>query len=295
MFKTNEKKMNSNSCVKGEMKKTNDKALTEDEALKESLNKIKYKLIVLSGKGGVGKSTVAVNIAAALAGRGYKVGLLDIDIHGPSIPGMLGLEGERLCGDESGRLFPVKFNENMKTLSIGFMIGKTDDAVIWRGPLKYNAIKQFLGDVDWGELDYLIIDSPPGTGDEPLSICQLAKPDGAIVVTTPQDVALSDVRKSITFCSRLNLPVSGVIENMSGFICPHCGKEVDIFKKGGGKKMSQEMHVPFIGSIPIEVKIMENGDTGLPFMDSRNDDNSGSIKAFGEIVNNIIKNTGENL
>lgn len=267
-----------------------EKALRDDQkALKENMDKIGSKFIVLSGKGGVGKSTVAVNIAIALAGRGYRVGLLDIDIHGPSVPGMLGLGGERISSDKSGRLYPIDYNGKMKTISIGFLLEKSDDAVIWRGPLKYNVIKQFLCDVVWGVLDYLIIDSPPGTGDEPLSVCQLAEPDGAIIVTTPQDVALSDVRKSITFCNRINVPVSGVIENMSGFVCPHCGNEVDIFKKGGGKRMSDEMGVPFLGSIPIEVKIMENGDLGKPVMDKHDENTSGSVKAFNEIVDNILE------
>ena len=208
----------------------------EKRELKENLDKIGHKIIVLSGKGGVGKSTVAVNIAVSLSQRGLKVGLLDIDIHGPSIPKLLGIEDEKLYGSELGKLMPIVYGESMKVISIGFLVGKTDDAVIWRGPLKYGAIMQFLKDVSWGELDYLIIDSPPGTGDEPLSVCQLIEnPDGAIVVTTPQDLAVIDVRKSITFCNKLNMPILGVIENMNGFVCPHCGKQ-------GGKPIMARYH-----------------------------------------------------
>lgn len=262
----------------------------EEQEIAASLRKIKNKLIVLSGKGGVGKSTVAVNLAAALAAEGKMVGLMDVDIHGPSVPKLLGLEGARPGGDENGRIYPVPYSDNLKVISIGFMLRSPDDAVIWRGPLKYGAIKQFVKDVEWGNLDYLVVDSPPGTGDEPLSVCQIVKPDGAIIVTTPQDVALVDVKKSITFCRNVGVPITGVIENMSGFSCPHCGAQVDIFKKGGGRKMSEEMNVPFLGDIPIEIAIMENGDSGKPFMSIENSDESPSRKAFKEIVNNIIKN-----
>lgn len=266
------------------------KRAEEEEALKENLKGVKTKLIVLSGKGGVGKSTVSVNVAVALAKEGKKVGLMDIDIHGPSVPKLLGLEGERLTGDQWGKIFPVQYKENLKVMSVGFLLGKAEDAVIWRGPMKYGAIKQFAKDVDWGELDYLIVDSPPGTGDEPLSVCQIIKPDGGIVVTTPQDVSTADVRRSISFCRSLNLPVVGVIENMSGFICPHCNNEVNIFKKGGGRKMAEEMDVPFLGSVPIEVRIMEDGDAGKPFMDTDEKGETPSGSAFKDIVKSIIKN-----
>lgn len=259
----------------------------EERKLQERLSKIKSKIIVLSGKGGVGKSTVAVNIAVTLSLKGFKVGLLDVDLHGPSVPVMLGLQNEKIQGDETG-IVPVNYNENMTAISIGFMLEKNEDAVIWRGPLKYSAIKQFITDVKWGDLDYLIVDSPPGTGDEPLSVCQIIKPDSAIIVTTPQEVSLSDVRKSITFCRRVNIPVKGVVENMSGFKCPHCGKNIDIFKRGGGRKISEEMQVPYLGSIPVEIDIMENGDSGHPFMKNGPETNE-SAKAFEQIVNNIIK------
>ncbi len=260
----------------------------EERQLQERLSKIKSKIIVLSGKGGVGKSTVAVNIAVSLSLKGHKVGLLDVDLHGPSVPKMLGLENKKI-GSDGTSILPVEFNKNLTVISIGFMLENNDDAVIWRGPLKYSAIKQFITDVKWGNLDYLIIDSPPGTGDEPLSVCQVIKPDSAIIVTTPQEISLSDVRKSITFCKRVNIPVKGVVENMSGFICPHCGENIDIFKKGGGKRISEEMKVPYLGSIPVELNIMENGDSGNPFMNNESNTNE-SAKAFEKIINNIINN-----
>ncbi|HPC35158.1 MAG TPA: Mrp/NBP35 family ATP-binding protein [Candidatus Marinimicrobia bacterium] len=226
---------------------------------------IRHKIIVLSGKGGVGKSTVAVNLAAALILEGKSVGLLDVDIHGPSIPTMLGLENEIVQKDEEG-IIPVELG-NLKIMSIGFMLKNPDDAIIWRGPLKMGIIKQFLKDVNWGELDYLIIDSPPGTGDEPLSVCQLIRDlDGAIIVTTPQKVAAVDVRKSITFCRHLNVKVLGVIENMSGFVCPKCGELTPIFSTGAGKKIAESMQVPFLGSIPIDPKIGESCDNGQIFI-----------------------------
>jgi ATP-binding protein involved in chromosome partitioning len=267
-----------------------DKEAEERAALKKNMDRISHKIIVLSGKGGVGKSTVAVNLAVSLAEKKFKTGLLDIDIHGPSVPKLLGIEKGQVLGAGDGKLLPVEYNEHLKVMSIGFLLQDRDDAVIWRGPLKYGVIRQFLSDVDWGELDYLIIDSPPGTGDEPLTICQLIEnPDGAIVVTTPQDVALIDVRKSISFCKQLNMPVIGVIENMSGFVCPHCGKETDIFKNGGGKKMADETGVPYLGSIPIESRITASGDSGKPFYDAAGDIATAAQKNFSSIVETIIK------
>jgi len=238
----------------------------EQEQIRQRLKQIKHQILVLSGKGGVGKSTVAVNLAVSLALAGKKVGLLDIDIHGPSIPKILNLEGKTIqaAGD---MILPIAMAENLKVMSIGFLLRGSNDAVIWRGPMKYQMIKQFLKDVDWGSLDFLIVDSPPGTGDEPLSIVQLLEDaDGAIIVTTPQEVALSDVRKCITFCGQLNLPVLGVLENMSGFVCPKCGENIDIFKSGGGEKMAREMGIPFLGRIPIDPKIVETCDSGKPYI-----------------------------
>lgn len=237
----------------------------EERQLEDRMNLIRHKIIVLSGKGGVGKSTVAANLAVSLALTGKKVGLLDVDIHGPSIPKMLKLEDANVT-TKNGAIQPVE-KAGLKVISIGFLLQNRDDAVIWRGPMKMGVIKQFLKDVEWGELDYLIIDSPPGTGDEPLSVCQLIKDaDGAVIVTTPQDVAIADVRKSIKFCNQLKLPVLGVVENMSGFVCPKCRETTDIFNSGGGERMSSEMGVPFLGKIPIDPVVSAACDNGTPFI-----------------------------
>ncbi len=245
-------------------------------------------IIVLSGKGGVGKSTVAVNLASYLAGTGLRTGLLDIDVHGPSVPRLLGLEGQKIMGTGEGKLLPVEHPGGMKVVSVGFFLPEADAPVIWRGPLKIGVIKQFLTDVLWGTLDYLVVDSPPGTGDEPLSICQLVKdPYGAVIVTTPQDVAIIDVRKSISFCRQLNIPILGVIENMSGFICPHCGKESHIFKTGGGRRMADDMGVPFLGNIPLEPAIVTGGDSGTPFHNLEGDEGAPTRALFKQIVEKI--------
>ncbi|MCD1653785.1 Mrp/NBP35 family ATP-binding protein [Treponema zuelzerae] len=232
------------------------------------MDHVAKKYIVMSGKGGVGKSTVAVNFAASLALQGKKVGLLDVDIHGPSVPTMLGLGDERLVGDGE-RIFPVEIPSipNLKVMSIGFMLQAEDAPVIWRGPMKNGVIRQFLEDVDWGELDCLVVDCPPGTGDEPLSVIQLiGNSDGAIIVTTPQNVASVDVSKSINFCKQLNLPVTGIIENMSGFVCPECKKITYIFKEGGGKRLAEKYGVPFLGALPLDPAVGEAGDSGIPYV-----------------------------
>ncbi len=268
----------------------NQDQVMEAHAIQERMARIKHKIVVLSGKGGVGKSTVAANMAMALAFAGNRVGLLDIDVHGPSIPKLMGLEGNQVAGSVDG-IEPVSFDDNLKVLSIGFLIKDSDDAVIWRGPLKYSVIKQFLKDVAWGDLDFLIVDSPPGTGDEPLSIVQLLNPDAeAVIVTTPQQVAISDVRKSIQFCRKLNVKILGIIENMSGFVCPHCGGKVDIFKEGGGEKMAREMGLEFLGRIPIDPAIVDSGDSGRFFL-SRNPD-SIAAKAFNHVIQPISALTG---
>jgi len=259
----------------------------DNEKINQKLDKIKHKLVVLSGKGGVGKSTVSTNLALALSKEGYKVGLLDADIHGPSIPKMLGLENQRMTPSEKG-IEPVNAQKNLKVVSMAFLLQDRDSPVIWRGPLKMGVIKQFLGDVNWGDLDFLIIDLPPGTGDEPLSIAQLIpNNDGAIIVTTPQDVALVSVRKSINFVKKMNMKPLGIIENMSGFKCPHCNKAIDIFKTGGGKKASIDFKIPFLGDIPIDPEIVSTGDSGESFMikNARSD----AAKAFEKIVDNIEK------
>jgi Mrp family chromosome partitioning ATPase len=260
--------------------------LKEKLALQDNMSKIQHKIIILSGKGGVGKSTVATNIATALALRGQKVGLMDVDIHGPSIPKMLGLDGHTLKGSETG-LAPIVYTDNLRVMSVGFILRTQNDAVIWRAPLKHKLIRDFLTDVQWGYLDYLIIDSPPGTGDEPLSVAQLLEDaDGAVIVTTPQDIALIDVRKAITFCRQVKLPVLGVVENMSGFICPHCGKPSEIFKVGGGETMARDMQVPFLGRIPLEPKIVEAGDSGKPYFEYYRE--SETARAFNKVIDSLL-------
>jgi ATP-binding protein involved in chromosome partitioning len=252
----------------------------------KNLEGIKHRLVIMSGKGGVGKSTVASNLATALSLKGYEVGLLDVDIHGPSIPKMLGLGGRRITGEDGG-LLPVFAMPNLIVMSIGFLLREDDAPVIWRGPLKMGVIRQFLEEVKWGDLDYLIVDLPPGTGDEPLSIAQLMPQSDAIIVTTPQDVALLSVRKSINFAKTLKMKIVGIVENMSSLACPHCGKKIDLFKTGGGEKAAIDFSIPFLGQIPIDPKIVEEGDKGIPFILSQND--STVVKAFNQIVEKIEK------
>lgn len=238
----------------------------ERQQLQSRLCRIKHRIIVLSGKGGVGKSTVAVNLAVSLARSGKRVGLLDVDIHGPSIPTMLGLENPQLQVSENG-MMPVAVG-NLVVMSLGFILRNHDEAVIWRGPLKMTAIRQFLTDVAWGDLDCLVVDSPPGTGDEVMSVCQLiGNLDGAVLVTTPQKVAAVDVRKSVTFCRKLEVPILGIVENMNGFICPKCGEITRILPEGEGRKISQDMALPFLGSIPLDPDIALAGDRGRPFVE----------------------------
>jgi len=259
------------------------------ERLAGRLARIKRKIVVLSGKGGVGKSTVAANLATSLAQRGFDTGLLDVDIHGPSIPRLLGLGGKRIMTSADGVMVPVVLGERLKVMSMGFLLGDDDEAVIWRGPLKMGVIRQFLSDVEWGELDYLVVDAPPGTGDEPLSIAQLigqAGPiDGAVIVTTPQDLALADV----------------LVENMSVFACPHCGKETAIFKEGGGEALARRASVRFLGRIPIDPAVTEASDDGRPYVSGDGDTPcrrafeavaEGVLSAFLE-VGTLVRNTLE--
>jgi len=257
---------NVSSCsAKDRSPRESDEQYLTRQRLESRLCKISQKLLVMSGKGGVGKSTMAVSLALALAGEGRKVGLLDIDLHGPSLPTMLGLARDQIFSNPEG-IIPLEF-EGIKVMSIGFMLENADQAMIMRGPMKHGAIQQFLADVNWGELDFLVIDCPPGTGDEPLSAAQLLGAGAkAVVVTTPQDVALVDVEKSISFCSELSLNLLGVIENMSGFICPHCGEVSEIFKSGGGETLSARRGVPFLGSVPLDPRMVHAGDSGKPFI-----------------------------
>lgn len=261
-----DKKAGCEGCGETETCSEQEKEKHEAQRLRENMALVGHKFMVLSGKGGVGKSSVAVNLAVTLVREGYAVGLMDADIHGPNIPKMMGVEEKRLVGSMDG-LLPINTDSGVKIMSVAFLLRSKDDAVIWRGPLKHSLIKQFLGDVFWGTLDYLIIDLPPGTGDEALSTAHLIKDvDGAVVVTTPQDVALLDSRKSITFCRQLKIPHLGVVENMSGFVCPHCQQVIDIFKVGGGERAAWEMRVPFLGRIPLEPGMVESGDSGFPFV-----------------------------
>jgi Mrp family chromosome partitioning ATPase len=260
--------------------------IEEDTRLKESLGKIKHVIIVLSGKGGVGKSTVSSNLACALSNMGYETGIMDVDITGPNIPKMFGIEDEKLDVQDN-KLVPVIVPPSLKVMSMAFLLPTKDTPVLWRGPVKMTAIRQFIEDVEWGDLDYLVIDMPPGTGDEALSIIQLIpKPDGAVIVTTPQDVSLMDGRKTITFSAEAKIPVIGLVENMSGFICPHCGRETDIFKSGGGEAVAKEFGVQFLGKVPIEPSVVLSGDNGMPAVLS--DPESPSAKAFESIIRKII-------
>ncbi|MCK4556188.1 MAG: Mrp/NBP35 family ATP-binding protein [Candidatus Aminicenantes bacterium] len=258
----------------------------EERKVSVTLAKIKNRLLVFSGKGGVGKSTVSANLALAFAKKGLKVGLLDVDIHGPNLAKMMGVEDKRMEVSPEG-IKAVNVNENLKLVSMSFLLQEPDLPVIWRGPMKMKAIQQFLGEVDWGELDWIVVDSPPGTGDEPLSVAQLIPATGAIIVTTPQEVSLMDSRKAVAFAVKLNLKIIGIIENMSGMVCPHCGKKINLFKEGGGEKTALELGVPFLGKIPLDPQIVSSGDEGKPFIATQPD--SEASKAFMEIVENIMK------
>ena len=253
-----------------------------DERIKESLKNIGRKIAILSGKGGVGKTTVAVNLAYSLASKGFKVGLLDADLHGPNVAKMLGIEGIPVSGKEN-EIEPIEVEKNLKAFSLALAVGK-DIPVIWRGPLKTMAIKQLIGEVRWGNLDFLIVDLPPGTGDEALTVAQTIEKSEAIIVTTPQDVALLDSRRAVNFARQLRMRILGIIENMSGFKCPRCGKEIDLFKVGGGERAARELGVKFLGRIPIDVDIVKSSDVGRPFVQ----ENSSLRKIFLEIVEKVI-------
>lgn len=257
--------------------------LMQDKAVLDRLSKVKYKIMVMSGKGGVGKTTVAVNLALSLATKGLSVGLMDADIHGPNVPIMLGIDKEHpTVGD--GTIIPVMVPPRLKVISMAFLLPDTDSPIIWRGPMKMSAIRQFLSEVEWGELDYLIIDLPPGTGDEPLSVAQLIEDiDGSIIVTTPQDVALLDSRKTVNFARQLKTPIIGIVENMSGLLCPKCGEKIDLFKVGGGERSAKDMDVPFLGAVPIDPKIVEDADSGKPFVLGR----SKASESFEKIADKI--------
>ena len=259
-------------------------AMQERMQMAKAMAKIKHKIVVMSGKGGVGKTTVAVNLAVMFA-KEARVGIVDADVTGPDVPKILGVESAAVVPSEQG-LEPATGVLDVKAVSMALVLRDRDTPVIWRGPLKIKALKQMLMDVNWGELDYLIIDLPPGTSDEPLSIAQeIPDADGAVVVTTPQDVSLLDVRKSIAFAKAVNLPVIGIVENMGGMVCPHCGGEVDVFKKGGGEAAATDLGLPFLGRIPLDPRIVVGGDAGKPFVLEHPD--SPAAKAFAHIVDRI--------
>jgi len=269
-----------------EAKKKSDPLAEQDAAVQNSLGKIKNKLLVMSGKGGVGKTSTSVNLAIALAKKGFQVGIMDVDLHGPDVPRMLGLEG-MLDISQGRKLKPINRMENLKAVSIESLTMSKDDAIIWRGPIKFSAIKQFIGDVDWGELDFLIIDSPPGTGDEPLTIAQTIKDAKAIIVTTPQEVSLADVRKSINFCKTVKMQIFGLIENMSGFTCPHCGKNVEIFGAGGGERTAAAAGINFLGKIPMDPRVVACGDRGTSIQETYED--SPVSRAISVIADQVAK------
>jgi ATP-binding protein involved in chromosome partitioning len=274
-------------CDKEKACSAEEKEKHENARLARRLAGIRTKIMVMSGKGGVGKSTVSVNLAASLALRGYQVGLLDADIHGPDIARMCGVENSPLVAHGDG-LDPVEVRGGLKTISMGLLSQDPDKAIVWRGPLKHQAIKQFLGDVNWGELDYLVVDLPPGTGDEPLSVANLIRNvDGAVIVTTPQGVALLDSRKAVNFSRLLKVPVLGIVENMSGLICPHCGGRIDLFKVGGGERAARELGVPFLGRVPIEPRIVEGCDAGQPLVTDGKE--SPAKEAFLNLTQRVVE------
>ena len=264
--------------------------MEEEIKLRQALSKIQHKLLIMSGKGGVGKSTVAATLALGLAGKGLNVGLMDVDLHGPSIPRLLGLTEMMADVVENEFIRPVVYNRNLRVISIEALMPEKDTAVIWRGPIKIGVIKQFLGDVKWDDLHFLIIDSPPGTGDEPLTVAQTFDGAKAVVVTTPQEIALADVRKSINFCRQVDLPILGLVENMSGMVCPHCGEDIALYGSGGGEQAARLMDVPFLGRIPVDGRVVDAGDRGrqkevIEFGD-------GAGPAYGALVESVIEATG---
>jgi len=257
----------------------------QDQEIKEKLKEFKNKILVMSGKGGVGKSTVAAYLAVGLARKGFQVGLMDVDLHGPSIPRLLGLKGEIVSSPGLKKGIPLSYLPNMQVMSIEALLGDKDTATIWRGPLKIGVIKQFINDIAWSNSDYLIIDCPPGTGDEPLTIAQTIPDTKALIVTTPQEISLSDVRKSINFCQQVNMNIIGLIENMSGLTCPYCGKTIDLFKTNGGVITAKKAGLTLLGSLPLEPEIVIEGDIGsVAWMDK---EDMPYTKSFSKIVDMV--------
>lgn len=256
-----------------------------DAKVKETLKHITHKFMVMSGKGGVGKSSVSVNLAIALTTMGHRVGLMDVDIHGPDIPRMLGIKGDLHVNDDK-KIVPARYSPNLSVVSIESLMPDKDEAIIWRGPAKHGAIRQFVGDVEWGDLDYLIIDAPPGTGDEPLTVAHLIKDAQAIIVTTPQEVALADVRKSIHFCRQVKMDIFGLVENMSGYVCPKCGEILNIFGTGGGRRTAREQGINFLGKIPLDPSLVTLGDAGRSIQ--MENPSSPVTKAFRTLAKEVV-------
>ena len=262
----------------------------QEMEISKRLGKIKHKILVMSGKGGVGKSSVAAFLSISLAKKGYKVGLMDVDLHGPSIPRMLGINANIAVSPVSGKAIPIEPMPNLQVISIESIMGADKDAAtIWRGPIKIGVIRQFISDMDWSDLDYLVIDSPPGTGDEPLTIAQTIKDAKALVVTTPQEISLADVRKSINFCKQVKMEMLGIVENMNGLKCPHCGKMIDLFMSNGGKKMAEKTGVEYLTSLPIEPEVVKMADMGkLAELDQKGITFS---EEFKKMVDRVIEKT----
>ena len=273
--------------IQGDMPKNPQQMQAEqDIAVTETLGIIKNKILVMSGKGGVGKTSTSVNLSIALANKGYKVGIIDVDLHGPDVPRMLGLEGTPEV-NQNRKLSPLSYSDNLKAISIESFTPNKDDAIIWRGPLKFSAIKQFIGEVEWKDLDFLVIDSPPGTGDEPLTVAQTITDAKAVIVTTPQEVALADVRKSINFCKTVKMEIFGLLENMSGFSCPHCSETIALFGSGGGEKTAVQMGIPFLGKIPFDPQMVTCGDTGACYQEVHAE--SEVTKAYARVAEELAK------
>lgn len=267
-----------------------DKELSQDQKICQKMDAIGRKILIMSGKGGVGKTTVTVNLANALLAQGYSVGILDTDLHGPNVAKMLGCEDMELLQGENGEMLPVSPREGLKVVSLSFALGDPDQAVIFRGPMKLSVIKQFLADVDWGSLDYLLIDSPPGTGDEQLAVCQsIPAMAGGIIVTTPQQVAILDAKKSVSFAQQLNLRIIGVVENMSYLICPDCNKEIPIFGKDGGKELCEQYSLPLIGQIPMEIGLQQGEDNGINWIETSSSKSAQVFKAMAEFVHSSTR------
>lgn len=263
----------------------------QDQKIRDNMSRIGRKILIMSGKGGVGKTTVTVNLANALVSLGCKVGVLDTDIHGPNVAKMFGCEDETLLSTPDGSMIePVRPREGLAVVSLSFAIKNNYDAIIFRGPMKTNVIRQFLADVNWGDLDFLLIDSPPGTGDEQITVCQsIPELTGSVIVSTPQDVAILDARRSVGFSRSLGVAIIGLVENMSGLICPHCGEVIEVFGKGGGKKMCEQMDVPFLGEIPMEVDLRLDEDLGKNWMENKDRISAQNFLEIAKKLNSVLK------